>query len=238
MTARDDELRAFATALGLAFSDLALFGRALTHDSYLNEHPGEPLEDNERLEFLGDAVIDFLAAEWLYARLPDEPEGRLTQIRAALVRNDALGRIAASLGVGPMLLMGRGEAEHGGRKRARNLGGALEAILGALYLDSGLDAARAFIVPHFEDLLAAILRDESAKDAKSLLNEWSQRATGREPAYHAVETSGPEHDPAFVVEVRIAGEVYGKGRGRSKREASQAAAQAALASLRKRGLSE
>lgn len=244
MTARDDranrrdELRRFASALGLTFADLALFGRALTHDSYLNEHPGEPLEDNERLEFLGDAVLDFLAAEWLYARLPDEAEGKLTQLRAALVRNDALARIAGALGVGPMLLMGRGEADHGGRKRPRNLGGALEAILGALYLDGGLGAARAFITPHFEELLAAILREATAKDAKSRLNEWSQKAMGREPVYRDIEMSGPEHAPAFVIEVWIGDEVYGKGAGRSKREASHAAASAALEALRERGLLE
>lgn len=232
---RNDELRRFSATLGLTFTDLALLGRALTHDSYLNEHPGTPLEDNERLEFLGDAVIDFLAAEWLYTRLPDEAEGKLTQLRAALVRNDALARIAASLGVGAMLLMGRGEAEHGGRKRPRNLGGALEAILGALYLDSGLDAARAFIMPHFENLLAAILREATDKDAKSRLNEWSQKAMGREPVYVALETTGPEHDPAFLVEVRIGGETFGRGRGRSKRGAEQEAARDALASLRDRG---
>jgi ribonuclease-3 len=154
------------------------------------------------------------------------------------VRNEALAGIAEALGVGTMLLMGRGEAEHGGRKRARNLGGALEAILGALYLDGGMEAARAFITPHFEGLLAAVLRDASDKDAKSLLNEWSQKVMGSEPVYHAVETSGPEHDPAFVIEVQIAGEVQGTGRGRSKREATQAAARAALSGLRERGVIE
>lgn len=238
MTARSKALRAFATAIGVTFNDMALFGRALIHDSYLNEHPGEPLEDNERLEFLGDAVLDFLAAEWLYARLPEEAEGRLTQLRAALVRNEALARIAGSLGIGAVLLMGRGEADHGGRKRARNLGGALEAILGALYLDGGMEAARAFITPHFESLLAAVLREDSDKDAKSRLNEWSQKTMGREPVYHAIEMTGPEHDPAFVIEVRIGDVVYGVGRGRSKREATQAAARAALTALRERGLSE
>lgn len=236
--ARDRALRAFAARLGATFSDLALLDRALTHDSYLNDHPDEPLEANERLEFLGDAVIDFLAAEWLYLRLPEEAEGRLTQLRVTLVRNEALARLAEALGVGPMLRMGRGTAESGGRERVRNLGGALEAILGALYLDGGMEAARAFITPRFEDMLAAVLREDAAKDAKSLLNEWSQKALRREPTYREVEMSGPEHDPAFVVEVVIDGEVYGAGRGRSKREASQAAARAALASLRERGLGE
>ncbi len=236
--ARERALRAFAADIGITFEDLSLLDRALTHDSYLNDHPEEPLEDNERLEFLGDAIIAFLAAEWLYMRLPDEAEGRLTQLRVTLVRNEALARLAETLGVGPMLLMGRGEAEYGGRNRVRNLGGALEAILGALHLDGGLDAARTFITPHFEDMLAAVLREDAAKDAKSLLNEWSQKVTGRGPVYRKVEMSGPEHQPAFVFEVLINGEVYGTGRGRSKREASQAAAQAALEMLRERGWSE
>src|SRR3954463_6623174 len=138
------DLSAHQKRLGVQFNDPLLLLRALTHRSYLHEHPNEDVIDNERLEFLGDAILDFIAGEWLYHRLPDMPEGVLTRLRAGLVRNETLATYAASLGVGEMMLLGKGEQEHGGRTRLRNLGGAFEAIAAALYLDQGLEAVRAF----------------------------------------------------------------------------------------------
>src|SRR5439155_8861149 len=133
-----------AARLGVSFKDMELFQLYLTHHSDLNEHPDQNLEDNERLEFLGDSVLDFIAAEWLYERLPDMSEGNLTRLRAGLVRNEALAGYATAIGLNEMLLLGKGEQEHGGRNRLRNLGGAFEAVSGALYLDQGLDAVREF----------------------------------------------------------------------------------------------
>ena len=231
-----ENLSAQAARLGLTFHDLTLFRRAILHRSYLNEQPQPGLEDNERLEFLGDAVVDFLAAEWLFHRLPDLDEGSLTRLRSGMVKNDALARYATTLGLGQMLILGRGEEESGGRTRRRNLSGALEAIIGALYLDQGIEAARNFIRPWFEPTLDGLLRDESDKDAKSRLQEWSQSALNIVPTYREVSMIGPEHAPHFTIEVRIGETVYGTGSGPSKQAAAQNAARAALASLKERGL--
>jgi ribonuclease-3 len=223
-----DDLKQFPARLGLSFRDVSLFQVALTHRSYLNEHPDENLQDNERLEFLGDAVIAFLAAEFLFEKLPDVDEGSLTRFRAGLVRNERLAGYATAIRLGEMLLMGRGEEESGGRARTRNLSGSFEAIVGALYLDQGMDAPRTFVRPRFAPDIDAMLREKSDKDAKSRLQEWSQVALGLIPSYRVVSMTGPEHAPEFTVEVLIGGEVYGTGRGRSKQAATQAAAQRAL----------
>lgn len=223
-----DDLARYPARLGVAFRDVTLFQQALTHRSYLNEHPGEALRDNERLEFLGDAVLAFVAAEMLYERLPDMPEGSLTRLRAGLVRNERLAGYATALGLDKMLLMGKGEEDSGGRARTRNLGSAFEAVVGALYLDQGMEAARAFVRPHFEPDIEAMIREKSDKDAKSRLQEWSQVALGQIPSYRVVTMTGPEHAPEFTVEVLIGGEVYGTGKGRSKQAATQAAARHAL----------
>jgi len=229
------DLAHYPARLGLHFQNVSLFQRALTHRSYLNEHPDEQLEDNERLEFLGDAVIDFLAAEWLFERLPGRDEGSLTRLRAGLVRNHALAKYAASLNLGDLLLMGRGEEDSGGRTRRRNLSGGFEAILGALYLDQGLDAARKFISPWFDSVLDDMIESQSDVDAKSRLQEWSQATLNLIPSYRAVRITGPEHAPEFTMDVLIGDVVYGTGMGPSKQSATQNAAQAALAALKTRG---
>lgn len=213
----------------------ALFFQALTHDSYLNEHPEAALPNNERLEFLGDAVLSFLAARWLYERLPDEREGTLTRLRAALVSNERLAQYAASLGIGEALLMSKGEAENGGRARKRNLSGAFEALLGALYLDQGLPTVQNLLEGYFEEALAEIQRAPSDKDARTRLQEWAQVTHNQTPTYQVLAVSGADHAPTFTVAVFIGEERYGIGSGSSKRSAAQAAARAALESL---GLSE
>ncbi len=230
-----EALDEFQKALGITFQDCALLLRALTHRSFINEHPDNDDQDNERLEFLGDSILDFLVSEWLYQRFPDVTEGKLTRLRAGLVRTESLGQLAHEAGVGAMLRLGRGEEDNGGRERINNLCGAFEAINGALYLDSGLESVRAFAIPRLEPRLAVILREESDKDAKSRLQEWSQSMLNLTPSYQVRELSGPEHDRQFTIDVLIGEAVYGTGKGHSKRIAEQQAARLALDALTDEG---
>ena len=222
--------------LGLAFRNHALWRKALTHPSYVNEHierraAPDPDPHNQRLEFLGDAIIDFIVGEWLYQQLPSAPEGELTRFRIALVRTESLAELAAADGLGELLLLGKGEEAHGGRLRITNLCAVFEAICGALYLDQGMDAVRAFVVPRMTGRLVAVQHDESDRDAKSRLQELAQARFGQTPTYYVHDETGPQHQPVFVAEVRIDDKVYGTGTGSSKRQAQQAAAQAALHSF-------
>lgn len=213
------------------FRDLSLLTRALTHRSYLNEHPEVSLEDNERLEFLGDAVLDFVVGAWLYNRFPELREGRLTSLRAALVKTDTLAGFAAAVGLPAQLRLGKGETESGGRARQSLLCNAFEATIGALYLDQGLDAVRAFLQKLLPDEVERIITDERDRDAKSVLQEWSQAKHGRTPRYHTVHAEGPDHARSFTVEVKIGEQIVGRGVGPSKQIAAQAAASDALARL-------
>ena len=225
------ELVTTENALGLVFTDKALLQRALTHRSYLNENHDRAAEDNERLEFLGDAVLDFVVGEDLFERFPDEDEGTLTSLRAALVCTRALADFAGQIELGGHLLLGHGEDEGGGRQRPAVLCGAFEALVGALYLDQGLDSVRAFVMPLFRPALEHILRHDLDKDAKSVLQELSQANLGYTPRYPTVQASGPDHDKVFTVAATINGVVYGRGQGRSKQLAAQTAAAAALQRL-------
>jgi ribonuclease-3 len=225
------ELDKTENELKLVFQDKTLLQRALTHRSYLNENHDYPLEDNERLEFLGDAVLDFMVGEDLYHRFPDEDEGTLTSLRAALVCTRALAEFAEQIELGDHLLLGRGEEEGGGRQRPAVLCGAFEALVGALYLDQGISSVREFILPLFEPALENILRNDLDKDPKSILQELSQAYLGYTPRYPTVEASGPDHDKVFTIAATINGVTYGKGRGRSKQVAAQTAAAEALERL-------
>ncbi len=227
----DSNRRLFEKNSGLSFSDASLLSRALTHPSYLNEHPDTGLEDNQRLEFLGDAVLDFISGELLYHRYPEASEGRLTRLRAALVRTETLARFAGETGVGDALLLGRGEGESGGRRRANNLCAAFEAMIGALYLDQGMDAAREFVLPLFEQALDEVVRLELDKDAKSRLQEWSQANLGITPTYRTIDSHGPDHAKEFTVAVFLEGEQKGSGTGTSKQSAAQEAARRTLEML-------
>jgi ribonuclease-3 len=218
-------------ALDLDFRDPSLLQRALTHRSYLNEDPGYPYEDNERLEFLGDAVLDFVVAEYLYRRFPEKDEGTLTSLRAALVCTRSLSEFAQQIGLGDHLLLGHGEAEGGGRSRPAVLCGAFEALVGALYLDQGVEQVNGFILPMFEPALDHIMRNDLDKDPKSVLQELSQAYLGYTPRYHTVGARGPDHDKLFTVAVMINGITYGKGEGRSKQASAQAAAAQAIEQL-------
>ncbi|HLV44895.1 MAG TPA: ribonuclease III [Aggregatilineales bacterium] len=213
--------------VGLEFRDKSLLIRALTHPSYAGEHPEYVLEDNQRLEFLGDAVLGFLSAKMLYHRFPEAPEGRLTRLRAALVRTETLARFAEE-GIAAALLLGRGEEESGGRDRTTNLAAAFESVVGALYLDQGLDAVQQYVDPLFDTVLEETLHLDFDKDAKSRLQEWTQASLGVMPTYEIIASEGPDHAKQFTVAVIIDGEERARGTGSNKQSASQEAARRAL----------
>jgi ribonuclease-3 len=213
--------------LGYTFADPALLARALTHTSYVNES-GEPKpESNERLEFLGDAVLELVVAERLYRDRPELAEGDLTAMRAALVRLETLSRLGETLDIGRFVRLGRGEEATGGRGRATIAGRALEALVGAVYLDGGLEAARAvasrLMAPELERLAETRLKDD-----KSRLQELAQGQLGLTPRYETVAAVGPDHAKEFTVEVTLGGTAVGRGTGRTKQLAAQAAAQDAI----------
>ena len=216
--------------LGMQFHNPALLEQALTHSSYRNENP-ECKADNERLEFLGDAVLDLVTARYLYEHHPALHEGELTRLRAALVRTEQLAELARSFELGKALRVGRGEAETGGRARDTLLCCAFEALLGALYLDSGEAAVCAWVEPLLAQQSAIILTSQAHIDSKSELQEWAQANGGATPVYNTIDEQGPDHAKQFTVQVLIAGKPHGTGSGRSKQAAAQAAAQAALHAL-------
>jgi ribonuclease-3 len=220
----------FTKKAGIAFRNPSLLQRALTHRSYINEHP-ETLQDNERLEFLGDAALDFVTATWLYHRYPEMDEGDLTRLRSSLVRTEQLAEFAKELGLGEVLRLGRGEEASGGRNRPAILCDAFEAVIGALYLDSGLNAIFHFMETRFEQAADAVLEDEALLDPRSQLQIWAQAEHGETPRYETIASFGPDHEREFVVEVVVAEGLRGEGRGHSKQEAAQRAAANLLSQL-------
>lgn len=232
------ELSAAEAGLGLTFRDKTLLQRALTHRSYINENADFPLEDNERLEFLGDAVLDFVTAEYLYHRFPEMSEGQLTSLRAALVRTETLASFALEIGLGQHVFLGRGEEENGGRTRLAILCDCYEALVGALYLDQGLEATKSFVVRVIRLAVPRILEGEADKDAKSLLQELSQKYRRITPTYRTISEQGPDHAKEFTVAAMVGRETYGLGVGHSKQVAAQAAAKAALMRLEQEVLGE
>jgi ribonuclease-3 len=219
-----------AERLGLHFTNLHLLVRALTHRSYVNENPNT-VEDNERLEFLGDAVLDFVVGAWVYNHFPEMQEGDLTRMRSALVRTDTLAEFARRLDLGPALRLGRGELASGGRQRDNLLCATFEAVIGAMYLDTGIPAVETFVEPLLAAVSSRVISQEEIYDPKSTLQEWTQSNKLGTPRYTTVDSSGPDHARVFVVEVQVNGKGYGRGRGTSKQAAAQEAAQAALESL-------
>lgn len=231
MSKNEDPLHTVQANLDYQFRDPALLELALTHPSYAHEHPEEGGEEyhNQRLEFLGDAVLDFLVAAWLYRTYRYLPEGPLTRLRATLVRTTTLADLARELELGEALRLGRGEEESGGDDRAANLCDVLEATIGALYLDGGLDAIWSRMEPWFAHRVDAILEAESYVDAKSQFQEWAQAELGATPVYHIVAEEGPDHAKTFTSQVLVGDAIAGQGVGASKRLAEQAAARVALA---------
>jgi ribonuclease-3 len=229
------DLTVFQRQNGFAFRDTLLLQQALTHRSYVNEHAEEDLSDNERLEFLGDAVLDFVSGEMLFQRFPEMPEGDLTRLRAALVRTESLAALAVKCRLGEALRIGKGEEKGGGRERLNNLCGGFEAVIGALYLDQGLETVKTFMMPQLLERLEQVFAEQLDKDARSILQEISQATYNLTPMYRLVEAFGPEHEKEFSFEALIGEQVVGHGVGRSKQAASQSAAQDALENL-ERGL--
>ena len=227
-----ERIRAATERLGVEFRDETLLRTALTHSSYANEHPELAPETNERLEFLGDAVLGLVVAETLYALYPEEPEGKLTEWRAQLVMGPTLARAAAALELGASLLLGRGEETTGGRERERNLERVYEAALGAIMLDQGLEAAREFVARTLGDELAG-LEDEDVLNPKGELQQLTQGLQTR-PEYVTVAEAGPDHERTFTVQVRLGDDVMGEGAGASRQLAEKAAARLALDVLRLR----
>ncbi len=219
--------------LGLTFADKALLLQALVHTSYLNENPSFPLDDNERLEFLGDAVLDFVIGDYLFHHFPEMKEGELTWLRASLVKGETLAQFARKISIGKFLLLGKGEEESGGRERNSILGSAFEALIGAIYLDKGLEAVRSFLAPFIEPKLDLLLQEAIGMDPKSRLQEFVQEWLGITPSYKTLEEKGPEHAKTFVVGVFIGDKLWGKGEGHSKHQASMEAAQNAFEAIRK-----
>ncbi len=214
--------------LGVATRQSDLYLRALTHRSYVNEH-AEESADNERLEFLGDAVLDFVVAAYLYRRYPDRPEGELTTLRAALVRARALAGFARQWQIDRYLRLGLGEAESGGRTKDAALSAAFEAIIGALYLDQGLETTHQLVEPLIEPALQEIIRQSLHKDAKSEFQMWAQAQFNLTPHYVVIAAEGPDHAKTFTMQVWVGERLWGEGRGANKQQATQAAAAAALA---------
>lgn len=211
--------------LGLSFSNFSLLTTALTHRSYANEHQ-DGTEDNERLEYLGDAVLDFIVAEWAYRHFLEQPEGSLTKIRAHLVQNDNLAKFAQQIDLGNALRLGRGEKSTGGKNRESVLGSAFEALLGAIYLDSNFEKVKNFVLPFIEPHRDTILEDIS--EPKGQLQEKVQAYKMGPILYHVVSATGPDHAKVYEVEVEINGKVMGRGSGTSKAAAEREAARDAL----------
>ncbi|MBN1483114.1 MAG: ribonuclease III [Chloroflexia bacterium] len=220
------DLSALEQKLGLVFEDHALLMQALIHRSYLNENPERTPASNERFEFLGDAILGFLAAEFLLQRYSEKSEGQLTLLRSSMVRTETLAEIAARLELGHFLVLSHGEEADGGRGRFTTLADAFEALLGALYLDQGLDSVRRFLLPFLEEMAQRF--QERLLDPKSALQIEVQGRMGITPRYRTVGEWGPEHDRTFRAQVLVEGEVLGQGEGASKQAAQQEAARQAL----------
>lgn len=225
-------LKRLEKRLGAAFKNQALLQQALTHRSVQGESlDREAASTNERLEFLGDTVLGLVVAQHLYDKFPSRSEGELTRIKASAVSEPALSQVAKKLGLGKYVRLSRGEDASGGRERPSILADSLEAVIGAIFLEHGLEKAREFILKVLSPPLRAIERQQHEKDYKTMLQELLQARHKALPTYRIVQVSGPDHDRTFVIEARFARRVLGKGAGKSKKEAQQAAAKQALKAL-------
>ena len=218
--------------LGISFRQEHLLEQAFTHLSYLNENPSSDRPSNERLEFLGDSVLNIIVTEKLYKEFPELNEGELTEIRASLVCRDTLAGLASALKLGDWLLLGRGEEANEGREKANNLANTMEALIGALYLDKGLDKARRFVLNQLNPELEKIKAGNTAPNYKALVQEFIQGQRKIAPIYHLVQASGPDHSKQFTAEILVEGHALGRGTGKSKKIAESQAARAAWEKLR------
>lgn len=222
------ELSKFEERAGVVFKNKALLKQAFTHRSYINENRGLGLGHNERLEFLGDAVLELVITDYLYNNLKDSTEGELTSLRSALVNADTCSQVAQAIGANDFLLLSKGETKDTGRARQYILANTLEAIIGAIYLDQGYNPAKDFILTHLVPFVDDLLKSGTWIDSKSLFQEKAQEHLGLTPVYKIINESGPDHDKHFTMGVYLGRELYGKGSGKSKQDAEQEAARQAL----------
>ena len=225
------DLSALQQVLGIVFGDITLLEQALVHRSYLNENPGLASTSNERLEYLGDAILGLVVADKLYQDYPDFDEGEMTRLRSALVRRETLARMAESISLGDYLYLGKGEDTSGGRQKPVNLTCALEAVIAAVYLDQGLSVTVDFVLKLLDTELREILKQRKVADYKSELQEIIQSVKQQTPSYHVTGATGPDHSKTFTVEVKLGDTVLGSGSGKSKKAAEAEAAKAALENL-------
>ncbi len=225
------DLAALQQTLGVSFNDSPLLEQALVHSSYINENPSLAPTSNERLEFLGDAVLGLVVAEKLYQDFPHCDEGVMTKLRATLVRRDTLARMARAIRFGDYLYLGKGEEASGGRNKPANLAGALEAVIAAIFLDQGPTTTKDFILRLLNPELQKVVSQGAGVDYKSQLQELIQAREQQTPVYRVVEAIGPDHDKRFTVEVRVGDTVLGRGSGRGKKVAETEAARSALEQL-------
>lgn len=227
------DLNELEKKIGYVFRDKALFKQALTHSSYANEHRHEGLKDNERLEFLGDAVLEIISSEYLFHNYPDMAEGEMTKLRASIVCEPTLALCTHEINLGSYLFLGKGEERTGGRNRDSITSDAMESVIGAIYLDGGFANAKEFILKY-------ILNDLEGKrlfyDSKTILQEIVQAHFKEELSYHLVGEEGPDHDKTFQVELQIGEQVYGIGKGRTKKSAEQEAAYKTILKLHKKNI--
>lgn len=227
---RRKELHLFESHAGLRFRKLELLNQAFCHRSYANERGGGT-ENNERLEFLGDSVLGLVVAEYLHNQLSDRPEGDLARIKSFVVSEDSLDRIARTMRVDTFILIGKGEEYSGGRKKKAILADAMEAIIGAYFLDSGFKNARRFVLRHIVPEIQTVLDGKHQRDFKTLLQEYVQKRYKTYPRYLLDRKTGPDHDKTFWMAVEVEGTRYGPGKGKNKKEAEQAAAETAYRAL-------
>lgn len=221
-------LKKFEEKTGYEFKDPSYLEEALTHSSYVREHPRDNIRSNERLEFLGDALLDAVAGEILYRRLPDAEEGRLTKIRAAVVCEKTLAEISSRLDMGSYLYMGNGEIKQGGRHRESILADAVEALIGAVFLDSDYNTVRDFIEGLIDGFIEEAIGGRLVRDYKSAIQEQLQAKGLKAPDYQVTKEEGPDHSKTFFVDLIINGQVYGSGSGKTKKQAEQNAARQVL----------
>lgn len=223
-----NRLKEFEKRIEYEFSDINLLYEALTHSSYVREHHNEDIRSNERLEFLGDALLDAVAGEALYLRLTDAEEGRLTKLRAAVVCEKTLAELGHKLDIGSFMYMGNGEIKQGGRNRESILADAIEALIGAMFLDSGYEQVRDFILGVLEEFIDEAIAGRLVKDYKSAIQELLQAQGVKAPSYQVSKEEGPDHNKTFFVDLIIDGKVYGNGIGHTKKQAEQNAAKQVL----------
>jgi len=224
---RREELASLQKTLGYTFREIKLLNKALTHKSYVNETDGD-LKHNERFEFLGDSVLDLIVSEYMVRKFSDYKEGVLSKIRAGVVNESCLAKLALNIDLGAFLLLGRGEEMSGGRKKASLLANAYEAMAGAIYFDSDLDTAAKILLPGIKKEITSFIETPESRDYKSDLQEYTQNKMACIPAYQVTKEIGPDHEKQFEIIVSIKDKSRGKGMGRSKKEAEQAAAKMAL----------